>query len=94
MAEAKQEKQQEKQEEKVLVEWVGHDEDRAHVREISTKDWRSVQVDDQNGVRWDTRDRATKGQALVSARAADYLLEVEQGFRKVSEGEEAFAFRK
>jgi hypothetical protein len=77
----------------VLVEWVGHDEDHSHVRVITTSDWKSVGVQDQSTVTWDGTDRATKGQALVSARAADYVLEIEKGFRKVSEGKEAFAFR-
>jgi hypothetical protein len=77
----------------VLVEWVGTQEDQSQIRKITAADFKSVSVDDQHQVVWDRGDHLTRGQALVSARAAEYLLEIEQGFAKVEPGKEAFKFR-
>jgi hypothetical protein len=76
----------------VLVAWVGHPEDRSPIRRISSDDFMSVGVEHAD-VEFNTTTSLTSGQALVSERAAEYLLEHEQGFARVTEGEEAFAFR-
>jgi hypothetical protein len=75
-----------------VVAWVTHPQDRAHIRTISRQDWESVGVD-HDGVTWDRTDKMTKGQAFVSPRAAEYLLEVEEGFQKVEDQDRAFALR-
>jgi hypothetical protein len=76
----------------VAIAWVGHQQDRAHIRTLSRSDWENVGVD-HDGVTWDTTNRLTKGQAFVSPKAAEFLLEVEQGFAKVEDKDLAFALR-
>lgn len=76
----------------VAVAWVTHPQDRAHIRTISRSDWENVGVD-HDSVTWDTTNKLSKGQAFVSPRAAEFLLEVEQGFAKVEDKDLAFALR-
>lgn len=77
----------------VLIRWVGHTEDHSQIRKISAADFKSVGVDDNMMTTCDTTDPMTRGQALVSVRAAEYLLEIEKGFELVPDGEIAFKFR-
>lgn len=79
-------------EDRVAVAWVTHPQDRAHIRTINRVDWEGVGVD-HDDVTWDRTSKLTKGQAFVSTRASEYLLEVEPGFEKVEDKDLAFALR-
>lgn len=75
-----------------VVQWVGTVTDCSRFRTITAADFLTVGVEHPD-VTWDQADRMTLGQARVSEKAAQYLIEVESGFKLVKTDELAFAHR-
>lgn len=76
----------------VVVKYVGL----SHFREIDANSWKSVDVEGQKKVRWDRDSEAAGGQAVVSARAAEYLTKVagdKEDFKVVDPDDYSFSVK-